>query len=242
MRLEGRVAIVTGAGRGIGRAIAEAMAEEGALVTVLARSKDEVDEVATGIRNNGGEAVSMRCDVSSEDEVTTVTREVMGRFGQVDILVNNAAINHPNTELVDLDAETFRRVLDVNLAGPYLCSRAVLPHMKERGSGKIINISSIGGRRGGVGRGAYRASKAGLINLTETLAAENRKHGINVTCVCPGAVATEMMKLVAPNRDMSKMMEPREIASVVVWLSSDDSTAVTGTSIDAFGQSNPLFG
>ena len=132
-------------------------------------------------------------------------------------------------------------VIVVNLTGAFLCARAVLPHMMGQGSGKIINISSIGGRRGAAARGAYRASKAALINLTETLAAEAREHGIDVNCICPGTVDTEMMRLIGRGAPRRKMTRPEEIAAVALFLASDDSSAITGAAIDAFGDSNPLF-
>jgi NAD(P)-dependent dehydrogenase (short-subunit alcohol dehydrogenase family) len=117
----------------------------------------------------------------------------------------------------------------------------VLPHLIERGTGKIINISSIGGRKGGRGRGAYRATKAGLISFTETLAAEVYQHGIRVNCICPGGVETEMIRQVTQGDVPSNLMHPDEIAQVALFLASEDSSAITGTAVDAFGATNPLF-
>jgi NAD(P)-dependent dehydrogenase (short-subunit alcohol dehydrogenase family) len=241
MKLDGRVAIITGAGRGIGRAAAVAFAREGANVTLTARSTDELETAAAEVRQAGGQALVVQADVSQERDVTNLVQETLGRFGQVDILVNNAAINLPRIDTVDMEAAAWRQVLDVNLTGSFLCARAVLPHMIERQSGKIINVSSIGGRRGGRGRGPYRASKAGLINLTETLAAEVREHGITVNCVCPGGTDTEMMRQIALSGPGRQLMAPGEIANVILFLASDESSAITGTSVDAFGPTNPLF-
>lgn len=242
MKLTEKVAIVTGGGRGIGRAIAVMFAQEGAKVVVTARSVDEIEDAARQIRELGGEAIAVRCDVSNENDVARLVEETMQNFGQVDILVNNAAANLPNINVVDVPIKEWRNVINVNINGPYLCARAVLPSMIERRSGKIINISSIGGRKGAKGRGPYRASKAALINFTETLAAEVYEQGINVNCICPGGVATEMMLEITHGQSANQnLMHPDEIANVALFLASDESSAVTGTAIDAFGQTNPIF-
>ena len=241
MKLAGKVAIVTGSGRGIGRAIAVAFALEGAKVTVTARTKHEIEVAADEIRRQGGAAIAIAADVSREADVEAVVSATVSQFGQIDILVNNAAINLPTIETVDMNPEDWRRVIDVNLTGPFLCARAVLPHMVSRHTGKIINISSIGGRRGARGRGPYRAAKAGLINFTETLAAETRRSGIDVNCICPGGVDTEMIRQISRGSPSGQLMRPEEIAAVALFLASDEGSAITGTSIDAFGPSNPLF-
>jgi NAD(P)-dependent dehydrogenase (short-subunit alcohol dehydrogenase family) len=239
-RFTNRVAIVTGGGRGIGKAIAEGFAKEGARVVVTARTADEIADVAHEIVLAGGEAIGVVCDVSDEADVQKMVDEAISQWGRIDVLVNNAATNLPNIDVVDMEPDAWRRVVDVNLTGPFLCARAVLPKMIEQGSGSIVNISSIGGRHGSKGRGPYRAAKAGLINLTETLAAENFPHGIRVNCVCPGGVETEMLRVIGASLDR-KLMAPEEMANVVLYLASDDSSAVTGTSIDAFGPTHPLF-
>jgi NAD(P)-dependent dehydrogenase (short-subunit alcohol dehydrogenase family) len=241
-KLDGQVALITGSGRGIGRAIASLFAAEGARITVTARSADEIESAAEEIRAAGGEAIAVRGEVTDEADVSRVVEETVDRFGQIDILVNNAAANLPSIDLIDIEPDDWRRVIDVNINGLYLCTRAVIPHMTSRGSGKIINISSIGGRRGGRGRGPYRVTKAGMINLTETLAAELRGHGISVNCICPGGVDTEMMRMIAGGGPRPDLMQPVEIARLALFLASDDSSAITGTSIDAFGSTNPLFG
>ena len=241
MKLEDRVAIVTGASTGIGLAIAEAFAGEGARVVLTARSADRLERASQGIVEKGGVAVAITADVSQEAEVQRLVDGTIERFGRVDILVNNAALNHPPIDIVDFEPELWRSIIDVNLTGSYLCCRAVLPRMTSQGSGKIINISSIGGRKGGRGRGAYRASKAGLISLTDTLAAEVHEAGITVNCICPGGVETEMMREITLGNMPSGLMRPEEIANVALFLASDESSSVTGTTIDAFGPSNPLY-
>ena len=241
MRLAGKVAIVIGGGRGIGRATAEAFAGEGASVAVCARSSAEIEETAGAIRSSGGEALAVAADVSREADVTDMVRRVLETFGRIDVLVNNAGTNLPYREVVDLTLDEWNRVVGVNLTGPFLCSRAVLPAMIEQGSGKIVNISSIGGRSGAAGRSPYRPTKAALISFTECLAAEVKRHGIDVNCVCPGGTSTRMLRDIGRIEGRTDLMRPEEIASVVLFLASDESSAVTGTAIDAFGASNPLF-
>ncbi|MFP6569793.1 MAG: SDR family NAD(P)-dependent oxidoreductase [Dehalococcoidia bacterium] len=239
-RFTDRVAIVTGGGRGIGKAIVQGFARERARVVVTARTAGEIADVAHEIVLAGGEAIGVVCDVSDEASVQRMVDEAISHWGRIDILVNNAATNLPNIDVVDMQPDAWRRVVDVNLTGPFLCARALLPKMIEQGSGSIVNISSIGGRHGSKGRGPYRAAKAGLINLTETLAAENFSHGVRVNCVCPGGVETEMLRVIGASLDR-QLMTPDEMANVVLYLASDDSSAVTGTSIDAFGPTHPLF-
>ena len=239
-RFTDRVAIVTGGGRGIGKAIVQGFAREGARVVVTARTAGEIADVAHEIVLAGGQAIGVVCDVSDEGSVQQMVDEAISHWGRIAILVNNAATNLPNIDVVDMQPDAWRRVVDVNLTGPFLCARALLPKMIEQGSGSIVNISSIGGRHGSKGRGPYRAAKAGLINLTETLAAENFSHGVRVNCVCPGGVETEMLRVIGASLDR-QLMTPDEMANVVLYLASDDSSAVTGTSIDAFGPTHPLF-
>ena len=235
MKLAGKVAIVTGGGRGIGRAIALALAREGASVTLAARTLSEIEEVANEIGKATGSAHPVRADVSQERDVANLVSRTIDRFQRIDILVNNAGIHNPQRRVVDTTLDEWQRIIATNLTGAFLCAKAVLPQMVSQRSGKIINISSIGGRQGAAGVGPYRASKAGLINFSETLAAETKEYGIDVNCICPGAVDTSMVPS-SPN-----MTRPEEIATVAVFLASSDASAITGATIDAFGDSNPLF-
>lgn len=244
-KLNGKVAIVTGASRGIGAGIALAFAREGARVTVTARTTSDLETVAAGIREAGSEALCVTADLALEADIQRIADETQKRFGRIDILVNNAGIIHPAINLIDFDPVLWRQVLDVNLTGAALLSKAVLADMIARRSGKIINISSVGGRKGGRGRSAYRVTKAGLISLTESLAAEVRPFGIDVNCICPGGVDTPGFRDAFPDgkggAGGSTLMVPDEIAQVALFLATDASSAITGAIIDAFGSSNPLF-
>jgi NAD(P)-dependent dehydrogenase (short-subunit alcohol dehydrogenase family) len=242
MRLVGKVAIITGGSRGIGRAIALAFAREGAKVAVVARVKSRCDEVVAQIYKDGGEAISLQADVTSEADVFRMVEQTKDMLQRIDILVNNAAVNHPYRTVTELTLDEWNWVVGVNLTGPFLCSRAVLPEMIAERSGKIINLSSIGGRCGAAGRTPYRPTKAAIINFTECLAAEVKEYGIDVNAICPGAVDTDMLYEITSGEVPSHALPPEEIASVAVFLASDEGKSITGTAIDAYGRGNPLFG
>jgi 3-oxoacyl-[acyl-carrier protein] reductase len=241
MRLDGRVAIVTGGSRGIGKATCIALAREGAKVVVVGRNEAMCEAVVSEIIATGGSAMAVRADVSNEADVASMVGATMERFKRIDILVNNAAVNLPYKTVADLTLDDWNRIVSVNLTGTFLCCRAVVPVMTAQGYGKIINLSSRGGRQGEAGRSPYRSTKAAVIIFTECLAAEVKEHRIDVNAVCPGAVKTDMMREITNGHVPSYAMPPEDIASVVVVLASDESGAITGTSIDAFGEGNPLF-
>lgn len=243
-KLKGQTAIVTGASRGIGKAIAVMFASEGANVVVTARTEYAIDDLAGRIVQSGGSALAVTADLSIDSALQRIADETLANYGRIDILVNNAGIIHPRINLVDFDFELWRNVVAVNLEAVALLTALCLPSMMERNYGKVINISSIGGRKGSKGRSAYRATKAALINLTESVAAETKPYGIDVNCICPGGVDTEGYREAFRMRgkiDDPSLMAPEEIAKLAVYLASDDSSSVTGAAIDAFGGSNPLF-
>lgn len=243
-KLKGQTAIVTGASRGIGKAIAVMFASEGANVVVTARTEYAIDDLAGRIVQSGGSALAVTADLSIDSDLQRIADETLANYGRIDILVNNAGIIHPRINLVDFDFELWRNVVAVNLEAVALLTALCLPSMMQRNYGKVINISSIGGRKGSKGRSAYRATKAALISLTESVAAETKPYGIDVNCICPGGVDTEGYREAFRMRgkiDDPSLMAPEEIAKLAVYLASDDSSSVTGAAIDAFGGSNPLF-
>ncbi|NQW18447.1 MAG: SDR family oxidoreductase [Chloroflexi bacterium] len=241
MQLDDQVAIITGGSKGIGRAIADAYAAEGCSVVIAARTQSDIDVAVSEISATGGRAIGVQCDVSDESSVAKLVGETLAKFGRIDILVNNAAAIHGPIPAIELDLDTWRMVVDVNLTGSFICAKAVLPSMYEQGSGKLINISSIGGRKGGWGRAAYRSTKAGLISLTETLAAESKEHGVDVNCICPGGTDTEMIRIASGGNVSPDWVKAEEIATVALFLAGSGASAITGESIDVFGKTNPLF-
>ena len=221
MNLDNKVAIVTGAGRGIGKAIAVAYAAGGAKVVCAARTKTEIEQVASEI---GGLAIE--CDVADESSSKHLIDATLEAYGQVDILVNNAgAVARLPTH--ELPVEDWDNVINVNLRGTFLCTKFALPSMLERGTGCIINISSGAGKRGIANRSAYSASKFGVNGFTETLAAEYRSKGIRPHVICPGAVVSQMRSEGFPDEDPETLIQAEDIADAAVFLATQKATAYT---------------
>lgn len=222
MRLAGQVAIVTGAGRGIGRATALQLADEGAAVVLAARSTDELAGVEAELcrRRPGGApppALAIPCDVTDEAQVQQMVARTLATYGRIDILVNNAGFARQRPiDATPLDE--WQMALAVNTTGTFLCTRAVLPAMKAQGSGKIINVVSGAGKRGSLRRGAYSAAKFGVIGFSQCLQLEVKEHGISVCCVCPGPVDTEMRAANNPGEDRSRLLAPEDLAEVIVFI------------------------
>lgn len=231
MKLKDKVAIVTGSGRGIGRATALELAKEGANVVVTARTEEEIKRTSEEIRELGREAVSVRCDVSSSKHIKNLVRKTIEKFGRIDILVNNAgvAIYKP---LVEITEEEWKETIDINLTGVFLCSKEVLPVMTRQNSGIIVNISSGLGKIGAANFSAYCAAKFGVMGLTEALAKEVEDKGIRVYAVCPRAVDTKLYHDIFPDTDSSYLSSPEEIAKEVVKLCLPKCKVKTGESID----------
>ncbi|MFM7612610.1 MAG: 3-oxoacyl-ACP reductase family protein, partial [Synechococcales cyanobacterium] len=191
-RLQNKVAVVTGASRGIGRAIALALAAEGANVVVnYANSSDAADEVITEIQSFGGQAIGIRADVSQSDQVDTLVNSTMKQWGRIDVLVNNAGITR-DTLLLRMKLEDWQAVINLNLTGVFLCSRAVSKIMLKQKSGRIINIASVAGQMGNQGQANYSAAKAGVIGFTKTVAKELASRNITVNAIAPGFISTDM--------------------------------------------------
>jgi NAD(P)-dependent dehydrogenase (short-subunit alcohol dehydrogenase family) len=242
MELSGQVAIVTGAGRGIGRATALALARRGVVVVLVARTRPEIESVAGEAEAVGATALPVVADLGQEDEVAGMVDRALQACGRLDILVNNAGMAMPDRPVVDTSLADWERILRINLTGPFLCAKAVLPTMMRQRSGKIINVASIGGRMGIAGIAAYGAAKAGLLHFTASLAAEVKRFGIDVNAVCPSGTDTRMLHETGRAKGRTNLIRPEEIANVILFLVSPESSAITGTAIDAFGMSNPLFG
>ncbi|MCF6284830.1 MAG: SDR family oxidoreductase [Candidatus Hydrogenedentes bacterium] len=226
MLLDGKNAIVTGAGRGIGRAIAEAFAEQGCNIAALARSQGEIDETIESVWRLGRGGVAVSCDVARADSVIQAFREAEEKLGTIDILVNNAGLAcfKPFAELSLADWE---ETMAVNLTGTFLCTQAVLPGMMKRRSGKIINISSVSGLKPIAEQSAYCAAKHGVNGLTKALALELQPHGIGVHAICPGGVVTRLSEEAMPERDKSGWMLPEDIAHTALFLATQHPRATT---------------
>jgi 3-oxoacyl-[acyl-carrier protein] reductase len=244
-KLKGKVAIVTGASRGIGRAIAKKLAEEGARVVVNYNSSSkEAEDLQREITESGGEALLFKADVSISRDVQSMVEATIAKFGRVDILVNNAGIIF-RKRILESTEEEWDRTLDVNLKSVYLCSKAVAPIMIRQKRGKIVNISSISGVNSppsAMEVPDYTASKAGVIGLTRALAVDLAPT-VNVNVVCPGAIETDMLAQMSEQARSGRMAEtplkrfgrPEEIAAAVLYLASDDSDFVTGETLVVSG-------
>jgi NAD(P)-dependent dehydrogenase (short-subunit alcohol dehydrogenase family) len=215
--LTGQVALVTGASRGIGRAIALALAAAGLDLGLAARGQEALQAVAGEVRALGCRCVAVATDVGEPAEVDRLVTRVLAELGRVDILVNNAGVGARGT-VEESAVEDWQRVLATNLTGPYLCSRAVLPAMRRQGGGAIVNISSGAGKTGYAGMAAYCASKFGLMGFTEALAAEVGDLGIKVSTICPGTTVTEFGGRPPKRQAGVKVLLPEDVASAVVYL------------------------
>ena len=235
MELTGQVAMVTGAGRGIGRAIAMTFAAEGAKVAVTGRNKDRREGVAADIISAGGEALAIPLDVTKEDQASDAVGQLISHWGRIDILVNNAGIIVYDSPLWATDVPEWDEMMGVNLRGVFLCCRRVIPHMIERRHGLIINIGSAMVRRDtGEDLGPYTASKWGVMGYTVSLARSLRSHGVRVNGINPGAVDTDMTRDYEPAGD-PQWTTPEEIAQTVLYLATRAPKGMTGQFIDAFG-------
>jgi 3-oxoacyl-[acyl-carrier protein] reductase len=215
--LNQKVAIVTGAGRGIGRVIALTLAQNGARVSLAARTQSKLEAVQAEIEAFGGEAASLPTDVTNESEVIALIRNTVERFGRLDILVNNAGIGVFG-RLTEITTEQWDRIMAVNARGPFLLCREAIPYLKQQEISFIININSVVGVKGYANQAAYSASKHALLGLTKSLAKEVHQDGIRVHTINPGGVDTELIDQARPDLDRSVLMQPQEIADIVLFL------------------------
>ncbi len=252
-KLQGKTALVTGAGRGIGRAIAESFAREGAKTAVTARTASELDDLVAAVNEAGGEGAAFQADLAERSAVPTLLAAVVDRFGPVDILVNNAGLGSSSNPkpVVDFDDEFWDLSIAVNMTAPYLLTKAVLPRMIERGWGRIITVASINSRRPSLHGAAYAATKHGVLGFMRTVAAETAQQGITANCICPGPVKTLMndrriaydaarlgRDLTEHERSLTPIggrLVPEDIAPMAVYLASDDARMITGQAYNICG-------
>jgi len=243
-RLDGKVALVTGAGSpaGIGFAAGRTLAQLGALVTI-ASTTDRIHDRRRELAAAGLEVDTGIADLTSTAEAARLAADVTDRHGRIDILVNNAGIAGPSMPVVDYPVDQWKRVIDIDLNGPFLCCRAVVPHMVKAGYGRIVNIASIAGKEGNPNAAAYAAAKGGLIAFTKALGKELAQAGVLVNCVTPAAAQTAILEQVTPEFakymlskiPMGRFVKVEEIAALVLWLASEECSFSTGAVFDISG-------
>jgi 2-hydroxycyclohexanecarboxyl-CoA dehydrogenase len=245
MKFDGKVAIVTGAARGIGKAIAEGLAKEGATVVVADLLEDLAKETAQEIKSRGGQAIPVKMDITNSKEVKAVVEQLLKQCGKIDVLVNNAGWDKIEP-FVQSTEDTWDKVIAINLKGPVIVTRAVLDDMIKRNSGRIVSIASDAGRVGSSGEAVYSACKGGIIAFSKTLAREMVRYNIAVNCVAPGPTMTPLVehnmkenpKLVEALKGaipMKRLAKPEEIAAAAIFLASDDASYITGQVLSVSG-------
>ncbi len=232
MYLTGKVALITGGGRGIGRAVALAYAQVGARLVVTARSQDQLEETAAEVRRFGTEALALPCDVSDLGQVLRLVRETLRVWERIDILVNNAGVSTRPVPLAEVTVEEWDRTMAINLRGPLICSQSVIPLMRRQGGGSIINVSSPTGQGAAPFLGPYAVSKWGLEGFTRTLAAELAPFRIRANAIRPGLIATEMTG--------HSGLPPESVLAPFLFFAADASSAITGRSVDAHNWQSQL--
>jgi NAD(P)-dependent dehydrogenase (short-subunit alcohol dehydrogenase family) len=244
-RLKNKIAIVTGAGSGIGRACALALVHEGARVALVGRRKDRIEDV---VREAGGSTIAIAADVSKREEIKRVLEQTLAAFGGINVLVNNAGILHPGTAEQITEAQ-WDETFNINVRGLWLFSRAVLPHLRQAGGGSIINVASVLGINGTRNRAAYAASKGAVVLLTKCMAVDHGHENIRVNAICPSFVETDLTAAVlrkAPDSDairrerisvhpIGRLGQPEDLAGLAVYLASDESSWATGAAFPVDG-------
>lgn len=236
--LEGKVAIVTGSSKGIGKAIAKGLAEKGAQVVVSSRSQEACDEVVAEFTKEGLNVIGIACHIGKEDQRINLVNKTIEAFGRIDILVNNAAINPVFGPIEDVDPSIFDKIMDVNVKAPWALSNLVLPHMQKNKNGSIINIASVEALTPGFGLGLYSTSKAALLMLTKNQAKEWGQHGIRANAICPGLIQTKFSAALWTNEKLlnkiektipsGRMGQPEEMTGLACLLASDAGAYMTG--------------
>lgn len=243
MHLTGKTAIVTGGSRGIGRAIALCLAEEGANVAIIyAGNTAAAEETQKAIAEKGGQAIAIQCDVANEDAVTAMMKQVKEQFGSIDILVNNAGITRDGL-LMRMKTSDWQAVLDTNLTGTFFCTKAVTKIMMKQRSGAIVNLTSVVGLTGNAGQANYAAAKSGIIGFTKSVAKELASRGIRVNAVAPGCIDTDMTAVLSDavkdemlkTIPLGRVAQPEEVAKAVLFLVSDCASYITGQVLNVDG-------
>jgi len=242
MRFADKTVLVTGAGRGIGRAIAIGFAREGASVAVNAAHQSSAEDTASLIHEAGGTAIAVEADVTDEEKVRIMVDRIAKEFGCIDVLVNNAGTSHPIVPTLEQDTADFDRVIATNLRSAYICCKAVGRLMVPRRSGKIVNVASVSGLSGQPMRTGYAPSKAAMINMTMALAVEWGRHNINVNAVAPGHVLTDLVRgsikkgvldeeRLVNRTSLGRLSTPEDVANAVLFLASEEASAITGINL-----------
>lgn len=239
-RLDGRTAIVTGAARGIGLSIAQRLHREGAAVVIADLNQENAQQIAASFGERG---TAVHVDVGDPESAEEMVRTVVDRYARIDILVNNAGVAGLARPVAEYPVDEWRRILTVNLDGVFYCSKAVLPHMLQRGEGRIVNIASISGKEGNPNMAAYSTSKAGVIGLTKAMGKELAQTGILVNCITPGVIATDLLEQLSQEAveymvnkiPMGRAGRPEEVAAMTAWLASPDCSFSTGAVFDLSG-------
>jgi NAD(P)-dependent dehydrogenase (short-subunit alcohol dehydrogenase family) len=244
---ENKVALLTGAGSGLGLATAKAFAESGASVVLADWHEEAAQSAAKELANKGHKTLAVRCDVSDDAQVEAMVKQTVATFGRLDAAYNNAGVQNVLAETADTTQQDYDRVMGINLRGVWSCMKFELQHMRKQGSGTIVNCSSLGGLVGGAERGIYHAAKHGVLGFTKSAALEYATRGVRINAICPGLIWTPMAdQMVAAGQGealetmkksvpMGRYGRAEEIADVVLWLSSDAASYVTGQSISVDG-------
>jgi NAD(P)-dependent dehydrogenase (short-subunit alcohol dehydrogenase family) len=246
LSFESKVALVTGAASGMGLATARAFAEAGAAVALADVNEDAAQSAVKDLVGTGYKAIGIRCDVADEAQVKAMVERTVSTFGRLDVAFNNAGVQSPLAETADASGEEFDRVNAINLRGVWSCMKYELIQMREQGSGAVVNCSSLGGLVGIAGRGAYHASKHGVLGLTKSAALEYASRGIRINAVCPGTIETPMvaamlssepeaMKDIMKDQPIGRLGRPEEIAAAVLWLCSPGASFVIGHALAVDG-------
>lgn len=242
MRLKDKVAIITGAAKGIGAATAVKFGKEGAKVAVCDIDMESIEKTVNEIKEMGGEAIGFKVDITKKEEIEKMVKTLMDKYGKINVLINNAGIIS-DAQLYKMTDDQFDKVININLKGTYLCTKAVVSIMREQGHGSIINASSIVGLYGNFGQTNYAATKFGVIGMAKCWAKELGRKGIRVNVVCPGFVKTSILAPMPKNviesmekkTALGRLAEPEELANVYAFLASDEASYITGSVIEVGG-------